>query len=538
MRLSVAFSGPAGAGINTPGLLLSQLLADKWYIIYADKEYASVIKWDNNLYVIYISDDRNYISKNIDIFMHIDDYSVTKNEKIYNLKRKIKVINKGKNTNIISLWLVLKILNIPLQQGEDYLTKKYGTKAYFPDMIKSLEEWFNISEKSQKFDFSQKAGEPKKLFYWNELIAKGALKSWLDFYSFYPMTPASTIATVIIQKQDNYPKLKIFQGEDEIAVSMAMLGANFAWSRAMCATSGWWFALMTESVWFANQTEIGWVYILSQRDGPSTGTPTFTSQWDLDFALNSSFWETKPIVLIPSSLDEWYSMIGKALNYAKIYQHPIIVMLDKQFSESYISFEDKYLKHTEIDLGLLESEPKEFTRYKNTKSGISPYSVPGMPEGEFMASSYEHDEFWATNEDPSIKWMMTEKRFRKMDTFVKNEFTKENYWFEIINPEAETLFISFGVNTYVLQDYIAKKKDCGVIIIKNLHPLDIRLKKLLEKKPRKKIIFVEHNYSWVLENRVRKECKLYGDQREKTIVHIRKYTLYPFFLEDIHHKDL
>lgn len=538
MRLSVAFSWPAGAGVNTPWLILSQLLADKWYIIYADKEYASIIKWDNNLYILYISDDRSYISKNIDILIHMDDYSVTKNEKIYNLKRSIKVMNKGKNTNIISLWLMLNILNIPLQQGEDYLTKKYGKKEYFSDMIKSLEEWFNISEKSQKFDFSQKAGESKKLFYWNELIAKGALKSWLEFYSFYPMTPASTIATVIIQKQPAYPKLKVFQWEDEIAVSMAMLGANFAWSRAMCATSGWWFALMTESVWFANQTEIWGVYVLSQRDWPSTGTPTFTSQWDLDFALNSSFWETKPIVIMPSSLDEWYSMIGKALNYAKIYQHPIIVMLDKQFSESYISFEDKYLKHTEIDLGSLEIKPKEFARYQDTKSGISPYTIPGTPEGEFMASSYEHDEFGATNEDPTIKWKMTEKRSKKIDTFIQNEFTQDSFWFEIINPDAKNIFISFGVNIYVLQDYIAQNQDCGLIIIKNLHPLDKRLKNVLENKLIKKVIFVEHNYSWVLENRVRKECQLYGDQREKIISHIRKYTLYPFFLEDIHHKDL
>lgn len=70
--------------------------------------------------------------------------------------------------------------------------------------------------------------------YGNELIAKGALASGCDFYSAYPMTPASSIIDEIIKDK----KLKFFQGEDEIAVSMAMLGAKFAGKRAMCGTSG------------------------------------------------------------------------------------------------------------------------------------------------------------------------------------------------------------------------------------------------------------------------------------------------------------
>ena len=46
----------------------------------------------------------------------------------------------------------------------------------------------------------------------------------------------------------------------------------------MCGTSGGGFALMTESISYSNQAEIGGVYVFAQRDGPSTGTPTFTAQ--------------------------------------------------------------------------------------------------------------------------------------------------------------------------------------------------------------------------------------------------------------------
>ena len=121
--------------------------------------------------------------------------------------------------------------------------------------------------------------------YGNELIAKGAIASGLNFYAAYPMTPASSIIDEVVKD----PKVSFFQGEDEIAVSMAMLGAKSAGKRAMCGTSGGGFALMTESISFSNQAELGGVYVLAQRDGPSTGTPTFTGQGDINYVLNASF---------------------------------------------------------------------------------------------------------------------------------------------------------------------------------------------------------------------------------------------------------
>ena len=90
---------------------------------------------------------------------------------------------------------------------------------------------------------------------------------------------------------------------------------------------------MTESIAFSNIAELGGVYILSQRDGPSTGTPTYTGQADLNYALNASFGDTFPIVLAPSTFEESYTLIGKALNRSDMYQHPVIYLIDKQLSE-------------------------------------------------------------------------------------------------------------------------------------------------------------------------------------------------------------
>ena len=205
-----------------------------------------------------------------------------------------------------------------------------------------------------------------------------------------------------------------------------MLGAKFAGKRSMCGTSGGGFALMSESISFSNQAELGGVYVLSQRAGPSTGTPTFTGQSDLNYALNASFGDTFPIVLAPYTFENGYNLIGKALNWSDIYQHPVIFLVDKSFSEGYMSVDSTHLQAEPIQKGKLENNPTpDFARYTEQSDGISPYSVPGTPNGEFIATSYEHDIYGKETEDNEIKMQMEAKRFRKIETFVRDEFTSE-----------------------------------------------------------------------------------------------------------------
>lgn len=534
MKLSIGFSWPAGTGVNKVGIALGELLASKGYMVLADKEYASIIKGDNNCFFLYISDDNTpYISKKIDHFIVFDDYSIIKNKEIYDLK---KIINLSTcdctYKNVPAFGAAIKLLNIPYEEGESVI-KTLFTGDVLEINLKWLQKWYDYVKKSV-VDCSKSVWPARIRMFGNEILAKWAIASWLDWYSAYPMTPASSIIEVITQE----PKVTFFQGEDEIAVSMSMLGAHFAGKRAMCGTSGWWFALMTESISFANQTEIGGVYILAQRDGPSTGTPTFTAQGDLNYAMNASFGDTKPIVLIPSTFHDGYTLIGKALNRADIYQHPVIVLVDKQFSESYLSIDPKSLQAESINRGKRVEGKQGFARYELTQDGISPYTIPGIENGEFIASSYEHDEYGASNERPDIKAKLEEKRFRKMETFIKDELNDTFYGYEIINPDAKQFFVTFGFTNYAIQDFMKEKNKTkniyGCIVIKLLQPFDMRLKAWLEEniKQIKKIIFVEMNYNGQVETLVRNTCLLYGPKRENKIEHKRKYTLYPFFGEE------
>ena len=126
-----------------------------------------------------------------------------------------------------------------------------------------------------------------------------------------------------------------------------------------------------------------------------------------------------------------------------------------------------------------------------------------------------------------------EKRAQKLKTFVEQEFNSDFYGYEIINPDAETFYITMGINRYALEQHIKGKADMGLIVIKSLSPFDPRLKTFLEehKKKIKRLIFVEMNQSGILEDLVSKKCELYGEWKSK-ISHQRKVTLYPFFEEE------
>jgi len=558
MQVSIWFSGPAGAWIVTAWLVLGKLLAKKWYFVLGDKEYESIIKWWNNLFVLYISDKKNYISKHIDYFFAYDKYAIEKNQSVYSLWNIYEVDKKtcGRQ-NTCSVGMAGKILGIVFEELESAYAELFSGEVLEKN-IADLKVGYELVSLPLPNPPLVGAGTQKVFWYGNEAIGKGAIASGLEWYSAYPMTPASSLIEVITessrhaefssaspeilkQVQDDGPSSGwhpiFFQWEDEIAVSMSMLGAHFAGKRAMCGTSGWGFALMTESISYANIAELGGVYILSQRAGPSTGTPTYTEQGDLNFALNASFGDTFPIVVAPSSVAEAYNLIGKALNRSDQYQHPVIFLVDKMLSESYVAIDEGELVAESIDKWKVISDKDGmdwFARYSVTQDGVSPYSVPGQPGVEFIATSYEHDVYGATSEEPLTKKIMTQKRHKKMKTFVKEVFSPKFEGYEIINPNVRYFYVTFGRNRYVLESVLADKSDRGLIVVTVLQPINPKLALFFEQKFEQieQLVFVEQNYSGQFEKQIKVECGLMTAEWAWKISSSRKYANYPFFEED------
>ncbi|NVP17805.1 2-oxoacid:acceptor oxidoreductase family protein [Candidatus Gracilibacteria bacterium] len=548
MKLNTRITGPAGAGVNSTVDIISELYAELGYDLITDIEYESRIKGGVNFFDVNISNSgEKFLTKYVDIVLAFNSESLQK--QMHSLKENSTIIINSKwinklkekglnfdNFNVLELEITDKYdntyllgiyakylnldLNIILEKIEKVFAKKGNdTVELNKNIVKNIFDTYEIKNKS---DLTiKRIGESKETIYGNKSLTKGAIEGGLEFYSAYPMTPASTILSEVI----NDGRVKYFQAEDEIAVINSALGASFTGARAMSGTSGGGFALMSEALSFAVQAEFPITVVLSQRAGPSTGTPTYHEAGDINYALNPTFGDFDHVVMYPSSLEEVYTFGGLALNIADKYQSIVLVLMDKQSSEMVGTIGE--LNVPKIDRGvMLENPGEDYKRYELNETGISPRVKVGTKNGDFIATSYEHDEYGATSEDPLVKKVFTEKRWKKLENF----FEKEGYnGYEVVNPNAKKMLIVTSFTTYTAREFVKNNSEFGLIIIKFLKPLDARLRKEIEGKD--EIIFIESNYSGQLENYITKEFGLKYIPNLK-ISNMRKYDLFPFYIED------
>ncbi|MDD2907983.1 MAG: 2-oxoacid:acceptor oxidoreductase family protein [Candidatus Gracilibacteria bacterium] len=548
MNLNTRITGPAGAGVNSTVDIISELYAELGYDLITDIEYESRIKGGVNFFDVNISDkNEKFLTKYIDIVLAFNAESLEKQISslkngatiIINTKWLQKLKDKGisldtynildleiadKYDNTYLLGIYAKYLNLDIDIILEKIEKVFERKGL--DTVnnnkKIVEDIFSNYEIKNTSNIKiVRIGEAKKTIYGNKSLTKGAIEGELEFYSAYPMTPASTILSEVI----NDGRVKYLQAEDEVAVINSALGASFTGARAMSGSSGGGFALMSEALSFAIQAEFPITVVLSQRAGPSTGTPTYHEAGDINFALNPTFGDFEHVVMYPSSLEEAHYFGGLALNIADKYQTIVLILMDKQSSEMVGSIGK--LEVPKVERGvILENPGVDYKRYELNESGVSPRVKVGTINGDFISSSYEHDEYGATSEDREVKKAMTEKRWRKLKDFFKKEGYKG---YEIVNPSAKKMLIVTSFTRYTAEQFVKENSDYGLIVIKFLKPLDERLREEIEKLD--EVIFIENNYSGQLENYITKEFGLNYIGGLK-ISRLRKYDLFPFYIED------
>ena len=279
----------------------------------------------------------------------------------------------------------------------------------------------------------------------NEAISLGSIAADCRLYASYPMTPASSILHILAGYADR-SKMVVKHVGDEIEAINMLVGASFAGVRCMTGTSGGGFALMNEGFGLAGVTESAVVLVVSQRPGPATGLPTWTGQADLQFVIHAAQDEFPRIVLAPGDAQEAYFLTQEAFNLADKYQTPVLILSDKYLSEGLYYLKRENLKKIPINRGkLLTNEEIEkqtdFLRYSISKDGISPRSIAGQKNGDFLANSYEHNERGFATEDASVIKSQKEKRQQKTDTYLENDFRGPTLFG---NEKSELTIISWG----------------------------------------------------------------------------------------------
>ena len=537
MTFSWKIGGEAGFGIMTTGLLFSKIASRLGYYILDYVEYPSLIRGGHNAYEVCVSDGEvTALKKEIDVLVCLneetfhkhrnrlnsqslvlydkEEFDFTDNFNKVNVRLKKILTNlKGQAVmkNTIALGASLSILGGKIEVLLDLIAEQFKKKG---DEIVRFNQNFAIAgyeEVKKNYSFliknfliEKEEKKEKLVVSGNEAFSLGAVFADCRLYAAYPMTPSSSVLHTLASWQEKTGMI-VRHSEDEIAVINTALGASFAGVRAAVGTSGGGFSLMVESLSFAGVAEIPVVVLLAQRPGPATGMPTWTEQGDLLFAVFSGHGEFPKIVLSPGDQKEMIELTLKAFNLADIYQTLVIVVSDMYLSEGHKSVErdwvDKIVREYQIRRGKINLSQKEnpqkleiFLRYKITEDGISEKILPGTTGYFYQENSYEHLEDGHTTEEAKPRKDQVEKRLRKWQTYLKNDFQLPKFYG---NEKAEIVFISWGSTKGIVLEAQKRLKEKGIETgfyhFNHIYPLDKEKVSQLLKKDNERYLLVENN---------------------------------------------
>lgn len=449
-----------------------------------------------------------------------------------------------KAKNMIAIGILAGLMpNLDIkEQLADDIKRKYETKG--EDVIKknviALNFAYNYARESLSQDNKleglkiDKSGK-KIVMSGCQAMAFGALVAGCRFYSGYPITPATEIMEFLAKEM---PRLggNVLQVEDEISAITNALGASYAGVKSMTATSGPGFSLMAEAIGLASMAEIPVVIVNVQRGGPSTGLPTKTEQSDLNAAIYGTHGDSPKIVIAPINVEDCFYQTIKAFNYAEKYQVPVILLSDVSLGERIECIDEIDFDNIEIINRLKPSKLDEntpFSRYSLTYSGISPMTTPGEIGGAYIATGLEHTEFSAPSSSAEIHAKMTEKRFKKLDTAIKDFRAAEKYG----PDDAKIGIISWGSTSGAVLEAIDMAKEQG-LNIQALYPRTVYpfpdewINNFLRNK--EILLIVERNYSAQFANTIIYRCTCLN--KELKVYNFMKYNGEPFSTQEIYNK--
>ena len=337
-----------------------------------------------------------------------------------------KAAGNARGMNMVALGALAALLHVDKLAFTDSIKTRYAKKKQIviDSNVNSFLEGYDWTKKTIKKidlhslkDITLGQPEEKLIINGNQLVAQAALDANLSFYAGYPITPATKIMEILSKELPKHGGT-LLQTEDEISAIGAVIGAGYGGKRAMTATSGPGFALMTEFTGLSVMAEVPAVIINSQRGGPSTGIPTKTEQSDFNSAVSGGTGDCPRIVLAPTDTKSCYEAMVLALYLAEKYQTLVVLLLDFFLSNSIRNIdipEKPSLEMLDANIAPNKEDIKDYQRYRITDNGISPRAVPGTKGGMFFSTGLEHDEYGRPNYGDANHLKMTQKRYKKFN---------------------------------------------------------------------------------------------------------------------------
>jgi 2-oxoglutarate ferredoxin oxidoreductase subunit alpha len=150
-----------------------------------------------------------------------------------------------RGTNVLILGVMAGLIGLPVASLEEMVKSRYKRRAELVEKnLEALRHGFEYTKKIQKQDkyWLGTADHISRLIMTgNDAISAGALHAGCRYFAGYPITPASDILETMANQLPRFGGVCL-QAEDEMAALASVIGASYAGTRAMTATSGPGFA--------------------------------------------------------------------------------------------------------------------------------------------------------------------------------------------------------------------------------------------------------------------------------------------------------
>ncbi|MFH1503519.1 MAG: 2-oxoacid:acceptor oxidoreductase family protein [Candidatus Diapherotrites archaeon] len=487
MRYNIIVGGEAGQGPNILTQVIGEALVKNGNHVFYSRDYQSLIRGGHNFNTLTFSEEPVCSNDSkIDILVCLDK----KTEEIH--KKNLKqggIILRGEEDNMYYAGRIFKLFCLDFKLLEERL-RDIG-KRYEENLAGAKKGY---EEEKKKICKISKQIEDHKFLNGNQGISEGALKSGIEIYYAYPMTPATSVMNELAEKQEKN-NLLVLELENEIAIINAGIGSSITGKKVMIGTSGGGFDLMTEGLSLTGIAEVPLVIYLSQRPGPGTGVATYTSQGDLNDARHSGHGEFSRVVFAPGDPEQAEELTNRAFYFSQKYKIPSIIIGDKHLAESFYT---------------IHEEPKFIEVKKSTEFG--------------RYNSYEKDSIGSATENPEIVKKNVERRIAKAKE-IKLEAEKYESYRIYGNENSKNVVLSWGSTKGAIVDAI-KELNCKFLQILHIEPFCEKIKKEIEGK---KLILVENNSTGQLGGLIAEKTGIFIEDKNK----ILKYDGNPFFADEL-----
>lgn len=321
-----------------------------------------------------------------------------------------------------------------------------------------------------------------KTYFWlgDEACAYGALFGGCNFFTGYPITPASEVAETMAAELPRVGGHHV-QMEDEIASIAALIGGVWAGGKAMTATSGPGFSLMQENIGYAIMTETPCVIVDVQRSGPSTGQATKPAQGDVMQARWGTHGDHNIIALAPSSVQECFDMMVDCFNLSEEYRTPVIFLMDGEIG------------HLREQITVPSLKSMKLTKREKGKKKDLLFGGQLIPPMKEFGDGYYLHVTGSTHKEDGIRDVETQKVHEKLVTRLYNKIEKNRE--RIVDVEekwmdgARTAVISYGAAARPAEGAVSrlrkKRKKIGFMRLKTIWPFPRKQVRALGKKVKK-----------------------------------------------------